>query len=148
MIGIQPVRVAAYINTPGIALLTREQHIRIANNHLWAERPELAITRVLHNELDRNLAQYQLVNGEFGQQRQWDYSLTTQIDQFHGTEAGEAVISGYWTLQKGDTAISQQRFNLHKPLPEAGYAALVQSLRHLLADLAHQQAATLTQLTP
>ncbi|WP_415904425.1 membrane integrity-associated transporter subunit PqiC [Neptuniibacter sp. QD48_55] len=145
VIGIKPVKVAPYINTPGIALLTRENHIRIANQHLWAEHPDQAITRVLHNELDQQLSNSRVDDGSLGRNSDWNYSIATQIDQFHGTETGEAVLSGHWQIKQDEQVISTYRFNLKQPLEKPGYSALVRELQNLLSNLAEQQAAYLQQ---
>lgn len=145
VIGVTPATVAAYINTPGIALLTKENHIRIANHHLWAEQPDLAISRVLHSELDARLLTSRVDSGQLGRQADWQYTVTTQVDQFHGTASGEAVLSGFWQFKKNQTVIVTQRFNMKKPLATAGYAALVESLRGLLAELAEKQATAIKQ---
>ncbi|WP_415901999.1 membrane integrity-associated transporter subunit PqiC [Neptuniibacter sp. QD29_5] len=143
VIGIKPVKVAPYINTPGIALLTRENHIRIASQHLWAEQPDQAITRVLHNELDQRLSNSRVDDGSLGRNSDWNYSIATQIDQFHGTETGEAVLSGHWQIKKDEQVISSYRFNLKQPLKKPGYSALVRELQQLLSNLANQQASYL-----
>lgn len=140
VIGVSPVNVAAYINTPGIALLTKENHIRIANHHLWAEQPDLAISRVLHSELDALLPYSRVDSGELGRQSDWQYTITTQIDQFHGTASGEAVLSGFWRFKNEQKVLVTQRFNMKQPIGKPGYAPLVDSLRGLLTQLAEQQA--------
>lgn len=140
VIGVSPVNVAAYINTPGIALLTKENHIRIANHHLWAEQPDLAISRVLHSELDTLLPHSRVDSGELGRQSDWQYTITTQIDQFHGTASGEAVLSGFWQFKNEQRVLVTQRFNMKQPIGKPGYAPLVDSLRELLTQLAEQQA--------
>ena len=140
VIGVSPVNVAAYINTPGIALLTKENHIRIANHHLWAEQPDLAISRVLHSELDALLPHSRVDSGELGRQSDWQYTITTQIDQFHGTASGEAVLSGFWQFKNEQRVLVTQRFNMKQPIGKPGYAPLVDSLRELLTQLAEQQA--------
>lgn len=139
VIGLSPVSVADYINAPGVALLTRGNQIRIANYHLWAEQPDLAISRVLHSELDQLLQGIRVDNGQLGRQPDWDFTLATQIDQFHGSEQGDARLSGYWQLRSGEKVLLTQRFNLSQTLEEPGYPALVKSLRALLHQLALTQ---------
>ena len=140
---VMPVTVATYINTPGIALQTHSHHIRIANHHLWAEKPEQSITRVLHSELDRQLLNYRVDNGRFGLQNPRDWGLNTQIDQFHGTEDGFAMLSGYWQLKQQGKVWATQRFNYKTALPQPGYSALVGELRGLLTQLAEAQVAAI-----
>jgi len=140
VIGLRPVTVAAYLNNAGIALQTTESQIKIANHHLWAEQPNLAITRVLHGELNRQLNDSRVDNGQFGRSPDWQYTLSTHVDQFHGTEDGLAVFSGYWQLESKDNVLLSARFNLSSPLEKPGYSALVAQLRELLSQLAEAQA--------
>lgn len=140
VLGIRPVTVAAYINNPGIALQTSNNRIIIANHHLWAEQPNLAVTRVLHSELNKLLPQSRVDNGQFGRHDDWQFILSTHIDQFHGTEDGRAILSGYWLLETSNTVIINVRFNLSAQIETPGYSPLVSQLRQLLAQLAAEQA--------
>ena len=140
ILGIRPVTVANYINNSGIALQTSSNKIVIANHHLWAEQPSLAVTRVLHSELNTLLTQSRVDNGQFGSRDDWQYILTTHVDQFHGTENGQAILSGYWQLESKNSVIVNQRFNLSAPIDEPGYASLVNQLQQLLSQLALKQA--------
>lgn len=153
VIGLRPVTVASYIDNPGIALQTSDNRIRIANHHLWAEEPNLAITRVLHGELNNLLSNSRIDNGQLGRNEDWQYILTTHVDQFHGTEKGLAVFSGYWRFESSKIQNNQlegipqesnvlisARFNLSSPIEKPGYTALVSELRKLLTQLSEQQA--------
>ena len=144
IIGLRPVTVAAYLNNAGIALQTDESQIRIANHHLWAEQPNLAITRVLHGELSKQLSSSRVDNGQFGRSPDWQFTLSTHVDQFHGTENGEAIFSGYWQLESKEAVLISARFNLSAPIEEPGYSALVVQLRQLLSQLAQAQAAQIS----
>ncbi|WP_420554403.1 PqiC family protein [Neptuniibacter marinus] len=144
VIGLKPVTVAAYLNNAGIAIQTTESQLKIANHHLWAEQPNLAITRVLHGELNKKLSHSRIDNGQFGRSSDWQYSLSTHVDQFHGTENGLATFSGYWQLDKQGKVLFSARFNLSAPLEEPGYAALVSQLRQLLSQLAEDQTQQIT----
>ena len=144
VIGLRPVTVASYIDNPGIALQTSDNRIRIANHHLWAEEPNLAITRVLHGELNNLLSNSRIDNGQLGRNEDWQYILTTHVDQFHGTEKGLATFSGYWrfesSISQGSKVLINTRFNLSSPIEKPGYTALVSELRKLLSQLSEQQA--------
>lgn len=145
VIGLRPTTVAAYIDNPGIALQTSDNQIRIANHHLWAEEPNLAISRVLHGELNNLLPTSRVDNGQLGRNSDWQYTLSTHIDQFHGTEEGLAIFSGYWRFESKNKVLINARFNLSSPLEQPGYTALVAQLRHLLAQLSADQAQQITQ---
>lgn len=146
VIGIAPIAVADYINNSGIAVLTRQNRIQLANFHLWAEQPDRAITRVLYDELNRLLSDSQVDNGMLGRGNDWHYTLTTQVDQFHGTEQGSATFSGYWQLRSEGKVLLNHRFNLQATIDNSSYEALVDTLRHLISQLADDQAKQIQQV--
>jgi len=140
VLGIAPVTVADYINTEGLALLSSENQLRIARHHRWAEKPEHAIARTLQTDLSSLLNGVRIDNAQESSSRLWDLRLRLHVDQFHGTESGEAIISGFWRLDKPgtDQVVASQRFLLRKPLAQPGYGEMVKTLRSLLMDLSHQ----------
>lgn len=146
VVGIAPIVVADYINNSGIAILTQQNRIQLANFHLWAEQPDRAITRVLYGELNRLLTDSRVDNGMLGRDYDWQYTLTTQVDQFHGTEQGSATFSGYWQLRSEDKVLLNHRFNLQTPIENPGYEALVEALRSLISQLADDQAGQIQQI--
>ncbi len=94
----------------------------------------------MHSELNRYMPNYAVDNGQLGRNSDWKLNLEIHIDQFHGTEDGRAVFSGYWRLSDTDNALIRKRFNFSAPLEEPGYAPLVSKLRQLLSELAQKQA--------
>jgi len=140
VLGIAPVTVADYINTEGLALLSSENQLRIARHHRWAEKPEHALARTLQTDLSLMLDEIRIDNAQESSSRQWNVRLRLHVDQLHGTESGEAILSGFWRLDRPDTetVIASQRFLLRKSLPEPGYGAMVKSLRELVRELSQQ----------
>lgn len=145
-IGINPVHVASYIDNQGIALQTIDNRIHIANQHLWADSPSKAITRVIYSELVSGLQNFNVENNLLAHTEQ-QLQLSIQVDQFHGTERGLAIFSGYWQLEQDNKILTNTRFNLQKKLEGQGYNALVQALRSLLNQLAQQQISYIENLT-
>jgi len=146
VVGIAPIAVADYINNSGIAVLTQNNRVQLANFHLWAEQPDRAITRVLFGELNRLLENSRVDNGMLGRDDDWQYTLTTQVDQFHGTEQGSATFSGYWQLRSKGKVLLNHRFNLQTGIDSPGYEALVEALRNLISQLADDQARQIQQV--
>ena len=140
VMGIAPVTVADYINTDGLALLSSDNQLRIARHHRWAEKPEHAIARALQTDLSTFLPDTRVDNAQESNSRLWDYRLRLHIDQLHGTEDGEAIISGFWRLDKPDSeeVIASKRFLLKHPLEKPGYGEMVRTLRELIQQLAKE----------
>lgn len=146
VIGLKPVTVAAYLENQGIAVLVDNNRLRIANHHYWAEAPETAITRVMHSDLNRLMQNFAVDNGQLGRETDWVFNLDIHVDQFHGTDDGLAVFSGYWRLSDAENVLIRKRFNLSAAIEEPGYAPLVSKLRQLLSELAQIQANEVTTL--
>ncbi|MCV6589877.1 MAG: ABC-type transport auxiliary lipoprotein family protein [Marinobacterium sp.] len=146
VLGIAPVTVADYINTDGLALLSNQNQLRIARHHRWAEKPEHAIARTLQTDLTTLLPDVRVDNAQESHSQQWNTRLRLHIDQLHGTEAGEAIISGFWRLDhpETDNVIASQRFLLRQPLEKPGYGEMVKTLRALLHQLSNQLASQLS----
>ncbi|MBB1487785.1 PqiC family protein [Oceanospirillum sediminis] len=141
VIGVSEVTAATYINNSGIAIRTGDNRIKLANYHLWAEQPDYAITRVLFSELNYRLPDFRVENSFNHRSSDWNYVISTQVDQFHGTEDGQAVLTGYWQLKDQHGVLSSHRFSLQTELELPGYDALIAALRQLLTRLAEQQVA-------
>lgn len=144
-IGIAPIEVAEYLNTQGIALITQSNQIQFARYHLWAELPNRAIPRVLHSEIERALPHVGIETGRHSGASEWDYTLLIQIDQFHGSEQGDATLSGYWSLKDKDKILTKQRFNFSEKIDSPGYDPLVSKLRKHLSSLALEQTKTISE---
>lgn len=145
VLGIAPVTVADYINTEGLALLSNQNQLRIARHHRWAEKPEHAIARTLQTDLSGLLERIRVDNALESNSRHWNVRLRLHIDQLHGTEAGEAIVSGFWRLDQpeSDEVLASQRFLLRKPLAQPGYGEMVRTIRELLRGLSDQIATEL-----
>ncbi len=133
---LKQVQVAPFLNGTGLVLRQSAVELNIARQHLWAEPLELQLNRVLQQQLRAALPAIQ-----FQQLPAGSLSLSIQLSQFYATEQGEAVISGFYQLGH-DAAPKAQAFSYRQPLPEHGYAAMVQALslawQQLVTDLSEE----------
>ena len=116
------VQVARYLAQPGIVLQTGPNQLTAAHYHRWAEPLTEGIRRVLARRLSVE------TSPEVGM------TLSVEFYRFHGTRDGNALAAGHWSLFDGQKPrpLHQQSFDLKKPLNQAGYEALVQSLSALV----------------
>jgi len=133
-VGIGHVRVADYLDQPGIVVEMAPGQIRPAQYHEWAEslgtglelflRPEIA--GVVGHDIDIDPA------------RRSDWRLTVDIDivEFHGTLSGSARLNASWTLTnaKGDL-VAAFRFAETESLTRSGYGGLVDAQTRLASRL-------------
>lgn len=133
------VRLAPYVDQPGIVMQIGEDEIRTANQHLWAEPMQGALQRLIGVEVSRALGEdvFPVTNADG--RRAFDVT----IDQMHGTLQGEARLVAYWSVRAGHEPLASYRFSETQPLSADGYPALVSALRQLLVSLSGEIADSL-----
>ena len=131
-LSLRSVKVAGYIDQPGLVLEQADGTIHIARHHKWAEPLRQSLRQFLCAEISAKLGYNVIDSGkQLSRSKQLDVTITT----FHGDADGNAVLAAYWTLSKGDAAKTFQ-FAEKTPLDGAGYGALVTAQKKLLTDLA------------
>ncbi|KXS39174.1 MAG: hypothetical protein AWU55_600 [Halomonadaceae bacterium T82-2] len=123
---IDDVRLARYLDDPGIVLQTDPLRLQAATQHQWAEPLDRQLARALRRRLSRNLPGTRVLEGA-GPETAWH--LSVEVDQFQGRYDGRAVAEGLWQLRDGAGDIRRQTpFQTDEVLKEDGYPALVKAL--------------------
>lgn len=117
-INLEPIQLAKFLDQPGIVLQTAQHEIKVAHYYRWAEPLKKNLHRYIYHSLG-------IRNSSDASQ-----SLEIHIQQFHGTQDGSALVSGYWTINN-----ESHPFSYHAPLTKTGYAELVAQLALLLDQL-------------
>jgi uncharacterized lipoprotein YmbA len=144
-ITLSRLTLASYLNQTALAFLQGSHQLVFANQHLWAERLQDGVQRVLVEDFNRLGAQRLVLADEPTSSRS-DYQLQLQIDQFLPSDAGEVALSGqYWLLQGGKLQ-ARHSFDLRAPLQEDGYRHSVAVQRQLLGQLAAVLSGAVLQL--
>jgi uncharacterized lipoprotein YmbA len=137
-VALANIRVATYIEQPGLVLATGDGKIHAARNHQWAEPLQVSLRRFLATE----------VSSAAGVDVSATILPTTAtrvdvtIDQLHGDGAGSALLVAYWEVES-DGEISSFQFAERQTLSSDGYDALVRAEEGLLRQLAGAIAATI-----
>lgn len=135
-VGLEAISVAPYIDQPGLVVETETGQIRPASRHLWAEPIQLGLYRILQSELSAALG-FQ-IDDDATARPHWDYALDVEIDRFHGTLDGRAMLIARWSVTpvvaRGERA--GYRFASSLPLEAPGYQALVDAEIELTRALA------------
>tara|TARA_R110001592_G_scaffold337300_1_gene623676 strand:+ start:292989 stop:293540 length:552 start_codon:yes stop_codon:yes gene_type:complete len=132
------IRVANYIDQPGLVITRGDGKIHSARNHVWAEPLQVSLRRYLAVE----------VSGSSGRDIAASTSSATKtridvtIDELHGNGSGAAVLVAYWDVA-GDEGSKSFRFAEDEALSGDGYDALVNAEEALLKRLAKAIAASL-----
>lgn len=133
------LRVADYIDRPGLVLETGAGVIHQAVNHLWAEPLRSSLRLFLATEISALVGEdiFFEVGGDT------PITIDIMIDQLHGTAEGEAMLAAYWRLTATDGERRSFQFVASRPLQEDGYRALADAEKALLQSLAREIAGTL-----
>ncbi|MDX5407637.1 MAG: ABC-type transport auxiliary lipoprotein family protein [Chromatiaceae bacterium] len=134
---IEPVKVASYLSGRGLVLQTSAVELVMARQHLWAEALDQQLQRQLRQHLSQLAPAYavQLQPGAHSTR------LWLQLDSFHGSADGYALLSGHFLLSGQPLS---QPFSYRVPLTDDGYPALVAALGQGVQQLSQQIAAQLT----
>ena len=133
---IEPVKVAPYLNGRGLVLQTSAVELVMARQHLWADALDQQLQRQLRQHLSQ-LASGYAVQLQPGAQ---STRLWLQLDSFHGSADGYALLSGHFLLSGQPLS---QPFSYRVPLADDGYPALVTALGQGVQQLSQQIAAQL-----
>ena len=132
---VAPLQVASYLNGRGLVLQLSDVELNMARQHLWAEPLAAQVQRQLRDWLSNTTAYAAELSSQPGA-----VVLTVQLDRFHGTAQGNAVLSGRYQLSNKKHS---QPFNITQPLRTDGYPALVVALAAGVQQLSQQIAAEL-----
>ena len=134
-IGIGSVRVASYLDQPGIVIETASLEVHPAHYHLWAEPLDEGVRRYLRAALSTDLG-FEVGDDSSGR-RDWSHEVRVTIDEFHGTLSGEARLVAAWQIlpQPSVAPLHAARFVDREPLDRDGYPGLVEAERRLLDRL-------------
>ena len=139
VLGVGRISLPDYLEQAGLVMQTDDHQIRAANYHLWGEPLEHGIRRSLLQQLSADIPDLRIEGGR-GSERLFDYRLDVELESFHGTEHGLAILSGRWTVysMKEHELLASERFSFDAVLPESGYKAMVESQADLLGALTKQ----------
>ncbi len=137
-IALGNIRVANYIDQPGLVLATGDGTISAARNHVWAEPLQVSLRRYLATQ----------TSDASGREIAATASATTtvtidvNVDQLHGNGSGAAILVAYWDVRSEGSSKSF-RFSEQQALAGDGYDALVRAQESLLRRLAEAMAGSL-----
>ena len=118
------IRVASYIDQPGLVLAGGDGTINAARNHIWAEPLQVSLRRYLATQLGCSGSDI-AANAMPSTSTRVDVS----VDQLHGNGKGAAVLVAYWEIT-ADGASRAFRFSEQQALAGFdGYDALVRPKR-------------------
>lgn len=98
-IGIGPVTLASYLENNRLPLRRSDHEIVYSSQHLWAERLEKALPRVLALNLGRFLGSDRIQIGSWGR-GDVAYEVHVTMHRFEWTESGQATLEAQWQIRQ------------------------------------------------
>jgi len=146
-VGLGSVRVASYIDQPGLALELPDGTMRAARYHQWAEPLRESLRGYLANAIAAKSGQ-PVRPAAYGQTNWRSYTkqlIDVRVQELHGTGSGAARLVAMWAIIDAAerTLVSEHEFVGEEPLDGSGYPALVAAEERLLNRLAAEIAQAL-----
>lgn len=139
-IGLGSLRVASYIDQPGLVLETADGSMHPARYNQWAEPLRESLRLVIAADIASAIGQpvRPRVYGEINWKLHTDRMIDITIERMHGTQQGDALLVAYWAVidPGARSIISEHQFSRSQPLASSGYPALVAAHKELLNSLA------------
>lgn len=130
-LSLRSLKVANYIDQPGLVLEQADGTIHTARKHQWAEPLRHSLRQFLCSEISAKAGYDVLDSNHSSTGKQLDVTIT----RLHGDADGNAVLSAHWSIREG-THVRTFQFAKTASLDGTGYDALVAAQKKLLTDLA------------
>ena len=151
VVGLAPVSLPAYLDTPWVAVRHGDNEIRYSTTHRWGERLDQGVRRVLAVQLGRRLAPARI------EARSWTpdavtWELSVEFQHCEVSADGHVWVEGAWrisrplsveVLQRGTHRVEAQG-----PPPEQDPTGAAAALSAALAGFALQMADELAAVIP
>jgi len=148
-IGVGPISFPKYLDRPQIITRSSNAEVYLAETDRWAEPLQENFTRVLAENLSRQLGTGRISIEPSRHRNEIDYRITAEVLQFDADEAGAVVLLAYWSIQDrdGNNLTGMRKSELR--LAGSGSnnrAVIVRQLSNAVATLGHEIATSLGQL--
>jgi len=137
-IGVGPVSLAGYLERQNLVLEEADNQLTVAADHRWAGDLADNIARTTATNLGRQLRTGNVRSYPWEQDNGLRYQVSLDIQRFHASTDGEAVIEATWRVYSlPDRSLASTRaWSGTEPLTADGYKEVVAAESRLLARLA------------
>ena len=135
---LDAVELPGFLSQPGLVMQSGDHKISISTTHLWAQRLDKALPRLLTRKLQSRSTEFVFYQRDSDWVATTDYLVRVRIDNFQPTTAGEVITSG--SIQLMDVVSGQpsppRDFSYSRDLRADGYAGTVVQMDQLLGQIA------------
>jgi uncharacterized protein len=151
VVGLAPVRLPDYLETPWVAVRVNDNEIRYSPVQRWGERLDQGVRRVLGVQLGRQLAPAH-VEARAWAPDQVTLELTVILQHCESALDGRVVVEGEWRIGRPSAVEARpggaHRVELQGPPPEQDPVGAAAALSRALAEFATRIAATIPVARP
>jgi len=138
-LGIGPIIPSNYlVERPYVLFQASPNQIEMSDYHQWAGELDDNFGRVLGVNLGRRVGTGRIQPYPWDPNNKLDYQVSVDLNQFHGTADGDALLEASWRLYRLPVGIlvTSKTSTLTVPLQGDGYVALVAAQSKLVDLLA------------
>lgn len=137
---LERVELPTFLSQPGLVMQSGDNTLVISKTHLWAERLDKALPRLLTTRLQAQSDGFRFYRGHSDWASGPDYSLRVRIDNLQATAGGEVYTSGSFQIldaTSGQPTILHD-FRFTRDMRQDGYGEAVALMDHLVSDIARE----------
>ncbi|MFD2255876.1 membrane integrity-associated transporter subunit PqiC [Luteolibacter algae] len=145
-IGIGPVTVADYLSErPYLIFQSTPTKMEVSDEHQWAGDLASNFSRTLGTDLGYHLGTGNIRQYPWRSDKELRYQITVDVNQFHGTADGEALLEASWRVYAlpAGRLVASSTSTLREPLQADGFEKLAEAQSRLVDQLAKEIAARL-----
>ncbi len=138
-IGIGPVNMADYLQErPYLVFQSTPTKMEVSDKHRWAGDLGGNFSRTLGTDLGIRMGTGNIRQYPFPKEAELRYQITVDVNRFHGTADGDAVLEASWRAYAlpSSRLIASRTSTLREPLTEDGFEKLAEAQSRLVDQLA------------
>ena len=123
-----------FLMSRSLVLQVNSNEVRHAKHHHWGEPLHASVGKVLVRDLSEALPTLDIATGPG---RKADCALHIELDRFHATDDARVLVSGRYTLHRGDERIRRE-FDVTQVQRGDGYTNAVRGMRRAVRALSEE----------
>ena len=147
VIALGPVRIPEYLDRPEIVTAKGRNAYRIDDRHLWAERLDDNIARVLARDIEALTPARQVLTGLSERGPAVDFRVAVTLLEFHVEPEGKALLTAQWAIRRGNDTVLSRVTSLRAEASTQDYGRMVAALNDCVNGLGRAIAEALRGLT-
>jgi uncharacterized lipoprotein YmbA len=136
---LEAIEMPGFLTQAGLVMQSGDNQISVSRTHLWAERLDKTLPRVLVKKLQHDSDAFIFYDGDSDWIKAADYRIRLRLDNFQPTTTGEAISTGSYQLMDARSGryTPPRHFSFSHELQADGYKESVIQLDYLLGEIAN-----------